>query len=86
MVLPSIRANSRVSVIGYTDRIGGDDYNKKLSAERAQTVRLFLQSRAKDASYSSSGVGESTELFPNASPIGRQLSRTVQVIVETPRR
>lgn len=86
MVLPSIRANSRVSVIGYTDRIGSDDYNKKLSAERAQTVRLFLQSRAKDASYSSSGVGESTEIFPNASPIGRQLSRTVQVIVETPRR
>lgn len=86
MVLPSIRANSRVSIIGYTDRIGNDDHNRKLSMERANTVKTFLQSRAKDASYTTQGVGESREIYPNDQPIGRQLSRTVQVVVETPRR
>ncbi|RPI66449.1 MAG: hypothetical protein EHM43_11400, partial [Ignavibacteriae bacterium] len=85
-VLPSIKANSTVSIIGYTDRIGGDDYNKKLSRERATTVQTFLSSRARDAKYTVLGVGESTEIFTNNSPIGRQLSRTVQVIVDTPKR
>lgn len=85
-VLPSIKSNSTVSIIGYTDRIGGDEYNKKLSRERAATVQTFLQSRARDAKYTVLGVGESTEVFNNNSPIGRQLSRTVQVIVDTPKR
>ena len=85
-VLPSIKSNSTVSIIGYSDRIGSDDYNKKLSVERANTVSTFLSTRAKDAKYTTIGVGESSEIFPNGNPIGRQLSRTVQVIVETPRR
>lgn len=86
MVLPSIRSTSKVNVIGYTDRIGQETYNQRLSTERAQAVTAFLRSRASAASYSTAGVGESSEVFPNASPVGRQLSRTVQVIVETPRR
>lgn len=86
MVLPSIRANSKVSIYGYTDRIGNEDHNRKLSMERATTVKTFLQSRAKDASYTTQGVGESREIYTNDLPIGRQLSRTVQVVVETPRR
>jgi outer membrane protein OmpA-like peptidoglycan-associated protein len=86
MVLPNIRSNSKVNIIGYTDRIGNDAYNEKLSRERAEAVRAFLTARAKEATYSVNGVGEATEVFSNATPIGRQLSRTVQVIVETPRR
>lgn len=86
MVLPSIKSNSKVAIIGYTDRIGNDEYNAKLSRERAESVRVFLASRAKDATISASGVGETRQIFTNDMPIGRQLSRTVQVIVETPRR
>jgi len=86
MVLPSISAISRVSIVGYSDRIGNDEYNAKLSRERAESVRAFLQGRARDARFYTMGVGETTEVFSNNSPIGRQLSRTVQVIVETPRR
>lgn len=85
-VLPSIKSNSKVSIIGYSDRIGGDDYNKKLSTERASTVSRYLSEKAPDAQFNTLGLGESTEIFPNSNPIGRQLSRTVQVIVETPRR
>ncbi len=83
LVLPSIKANSKVSIIGYTDRIGTDEHNLKLSKERSDAVKAFLQSRATDATYTSMGVGESSEIFSNNSPVGRQLSRTVQVIVET---
>lgn len=83
MVLPSIKASSKVSIIGYTDRIGTDEHNKKLSVERSQTVMNFLKSRATDAKYSAVGVGESSEIYNNNVPTGRQLSRTVQVIVET---
>lgn len=86
MVLPNIRSVSKVNIIGYSDRIGNDEYNLKLSRERAEAVRTFLQTRAKEATYSVNGVGEATEVFPNSIPLGRQLSRTVQVIVETPRR
>ena len=86
MVLPSIRSNSKVRVIGYTDRIGNDAYNARLSADRAETVMTFLKGRAKDATYTASGVGESSAVFNNDSPIGRQLSRTVQIVVETPLR
>ena len=86
MVLPNITSTSKVTIIGYTDRIGNDAYNEKLSRERAETVKVFLQARASDATYSINGVGEATEIFPNDIAIGRQLSRTVQVIVETPRR
>lgn len=86
MVLPSIKVNSKVSIVGYTDRIGTAEHNLKLSTDRANTVKEFLSSRARDARYSSSGVGETSEIFTNASPIGRQLSRTVQIVVETERR
>lgn len=86
MVLPSVRSNSKVRIVGYTDRIGNDAYNARLSSDRAETVMAFLQHRAKDASYTASGVGESSAIFNNDSPIGRQLSRTVQIIVETPHR
>lgn len=83
MVLPSIRSNSKVTIIGYTDRIGAAEYNAKLSRERAEAVKAFLKARASDATYQSNGVGESREIFTNELAVGRQLSRTVQVIIET---
>jgi OOP family OmpA-OmpF porin len=33
-----------LTVVGYTDRIGGDDYNEKLAVSRAQTVKAYLES------------------------------------------
>lgn len=31
-----------VSVLGYTDRLGSDDYNRQLSQQRADTVKAYL--------------------------------------------
>ncbi len=84
-VLPAIKYNSTVQVYGYTDRIGDKDYNKKLAMKRAETVRDLLKSKVKDATYEVYGVGESVEIYENDSPVGRQLSRTVQIYVITPK-
>jgi outer membrane protein OmpA-like peptidoglycan-associated protein len=75
-----IAANAVVTISGYTDRMGDAEYNRKLSLERAETVaRAANQRRAKII-----GVGETEELYDNSLPEGRFLSRTVEIIVETP--
>ncbi|MBK9248735.1 MAG: OmpA family protein [Ignavibacteria bacterium] len=85
-VIPSIQYNSTVKIYGYTDRIGDDAYNKKLSKERAESVRKALESKIKEAKYETYGNGEGVPIFDNNLPIGRHLSRTVQIYVETPRK
>jgi len=83
-VIPAIKFNSTVQIYGYADRIGAEDYNKKLSMQRAESVRKILQSKLKDVKYEVYGVGESVQPFDNNLTIGRQLSRTVQIYVITP--
>lgn len=85
LVLPSLQFNSTVKIFGYTDRIGDEEYNKKLSASRALTVKNALEAKVKDAKYETYGLGESVPVFDNTTPIGRHLSRTVQIYVETPK-
>lgn len=49
----------RIHVDGYADRIGADDYNKRLSFRRAQAVKAHLVSRGIDpAKVSIDGKGE----------------------------
>lgn len=84
-VLSSIKYNSTVQVYGYTDKIGDPEYNRKLALKRAENVSNYLKSKAKSAKYEVFGIGEEVLLFDNESPIGRQLSRTVQVYVITPK-
>lgn len=84
-ILPAIKYNSTVQVFGYTDIIGDDAYNKKLALKRAMNVMQALQSKANSAKYETYGVGESVQIFNNNTPVGRQLSRTVQVYVVTPK-
>ncbi|TAL70847.1 MAG: hypothetical protein EPN82_00660 [Bacteroidetes bacterium] len=84
-ILPEIKFNSTVKIYGYTDKIGKEDYNKNLSERRAIAVKDLLSSKVKEAKYETYGVGENEVIFDNNSPIGRQLSRTVQIYVITPR-
>jgi outer membrane protein OmpA-like peptidoglycan-associated protein len=49
-----------VSVIGHTDRIGGDDYNMKLSEQRANSVADYMVGKGAPAgSITRIGKGES---------------------------
>lgn len=48
-----------IRLIGHTDRLGGVEYNQRLSEQRAQTVKQYLQSRGVSAPIEAFGVGES---------------------------
>lgn len=75
-----IKDNSKISIIGYSDRTGDTDYNKRLSKSRAENLAKSLGVSVKKAK----GVGESVLLFDNDTPEGRFYCRTVEVIIETP--
>lgn len=84
-IVPAVKYNSTVDIYGYTDRIGDDKYNQKLALKRAEAVQQVLKSKVPDAKFNTHGVGESVKIFDNDSPLGRQLSRTVQIFISTPR-
>ncbi len=84
-IIPEIKPNSTVKIYGYTDRIGTESYNKQLALRRANQVRDALRAKVPQAKYEVYGVGEERLIFDNNSPIGRHLSRTVQVYVYSPK-
>jgi len=84
-ILPLIKFNSTVKIYGYTDRIGDENYNRELADRRALSVKKYLESKVKTAKYEVYSVGENELLFDNNLPVGRQLSRTVQIYILTPR-
>lgn len=84
-VIPSISYNSTIQIYGYSDRIGDEAYNQKLALKRAESVKKFLEPNAKSNKIEVYGIGENIEVFDNDLPIGRQLSRTVQIYVITPK-
>ncbi len=84
-IVPMINFNSTVKIYGYTDRIGEENYNKELALRRAENIKKYLQSKVKSAKYEVYGVGENEIIFDNDLPLGRQLSRTVQIFIETPK-
>ncbi|MBR9974056.1 MAG: PD40 domain-containing protein [Bacteroidetes bacterium] len=78
-----LESTSTMIVRGYTDALGDDVYNQRLSERRAEAVRTQLQRLLPNAPTRSEGVGESTLLFDNALPEGRFYCRTVQILIET---
>jgi len=81
-----IQPNSDVSVNGYTDILGTEDYNAKLSTNRANAVKNDIAGHIKGRvkSLTAHGYGKTQPLYPNDLPEGRYYNRTVQVLVETP--
>ena len=81
-----IQPNSDVTVNGYTDILGTDDYNERLSTNRANAVKGDIGGHIKgqDKSLVAHGYGKSQPLYTNELPEGRYYNRTVQVLVETP--
>lgn len=71
-----------VAVEGFTDATGPEDYNKKLSEERAQAVREALVQRGIDPQrIITRGYGEQYPVASNETPAGRQLNRRVEIII-----
>lgn len=71
-----------IAVGGYTDNVGGDDMNQKLSENRAGSVRDYLVQQGVAAnSVSASGFGNSSPVTSNDNAAGRQENRRVELVV-----
>lgn len=72
----------KLQVEGYTDSVGGADYNQKLSENRADSVRDFLVSQGVSMdNIAATGYGESNPVADNATASGRAQNRRVQLVV-----
>ncbi|MDD3125946.1 MAG: OmpA family protein [Candidatus Kapabacteria bacterium] len=80
LVKNRISANSIVEIIGYSDSMGADQINKRISYERANE----FAKRIKIKNAKIIGMGEEELLYDNALPEGRFYCRTVKISIETP--
>ena len=77
--------NRSVAIRGYTDGVGNEAYNQKLSERRANSAKAYLVARGIDSTrLSSSGMGGSVPLAANDSTAGRQQNRRVEVAITNP--
>jgi OOP family OmpA-OmpF porin len=72
----------KVSLEGYTDNIGSDAYNLKLSERRAAAVKDYLVAHGADSSrIQSSGHGKANPVADNSTEKGRFENRRVEVLI-----
>jgi outer membrane protein OmpA-like peptidoglycan-associated protein len=72
----------KLQVEGYTDSVGGDDYNQKLSENRADAVRNFLITQGvPQDNITSTGYGKANPVADNTTSAGRAKNRRVQLVV-----
>ena len=71
-----------IAVGGYTDNVGGDAMNQKLSEHRAGSVRDYLVAQGVATnSVSAQGYGNSLPVASNNNSAGRQQNRRVELLV-----
>jgi lipid-binding SYLF domain-containing protein len=71
----------RVRVEGFTDNVGGQEQNRRLSRERADAIVNWLADHGINRSrLSAAGYGESRPIATNATPQGRAQNRRVELV------
>ncbi|WP_158749751.1 OmpA family protein [Acidobacterium sp. S8] len=71
-----------MQVEGYTDNIGSDEYNQKLSEQRAGAVRDYLVAQGvAQPGITATGYGKSDPVADNSTNDGRAQNRRVQLVV-----
>jgi outer membrane protein OmpA-like peptidoglycan-associated protein len=74
--------NLKLQVEGYTDNIGSEEYNQKLSEQRADGVRDYLVSQSvQNANITATGYGKGSPIADNSSNAGRAQNRRVELVV-----
>ena len=72
----------KVELAGHTDNVGSENYNKKLSADRAEVVRKALVDNGIDETrLTANGYGSTKPLAPNDSEEHRAMNRRTEMIV-----
>lgn len=74
-----IPAGSTVTILGGADATGGEDYNRKLSQDRAEATEKFIRTISGDKFTIITAV--STDKYPEETPEGRFLNRNLQIKV-----
>ena len=72
----------KIAVEGHTDSVGGEEYNMRLSENRAGAVRDFLVGEGvPPTSVTSQGFGKTMPVADNSTAAGRQQNRRVELVV-----
>lgn len=74
---------ARVVIEGHTDNVGDDEYNLKLSEERAKSVRDYLVKNEGLGAFKieTKGYGKTRPIAANTSDAGREKNRRVEILV-----
>jgi outer membrane protein OmpA-like peptidoglycan-associated protein len=76
------RPEIKLMIIGYTDNLGLEENNSRVSRERASAVRDFLVSRGIEASrLEYKGMGSQNPIAPNDTQLGRQANRRIEFLI-----
>lgn len=74
--------NRYILIEGFTDNVGSEEYNLKLSRERAESVRQSLvRHGVSPRRISIAGLGEAYPVAPNTTEAGRQQNRRVEIVI-----
>jgi outer membrane protein OmpA-like peptidoglycan-associated protein len=74
-----------VAIQGYTDSVGSEDSNQRLSERRADSVKSYLTGQGVSSiRLSAAGKGQNNPVADNDSAAGRQQNRRVEVIISNP--
>jgi outer membrane protein OmpA-like peptidoglycan-associated protein len=72
----------KIQVEGHTDSIGSDEYNQRLSEQRADSVRDYLVTQGvPNMNVTAMGFGKSRPVVANDTDAGRQQNRRVELVV-----
>jgi outer membrane protein OmpA-like peptidoglycan-associated protein len=72
----------KLQVEGYTDSVGSDEYNQKLSENRADAVRDFLVTQGvQPDNITATGYGKAKPVADNSTASGRAQNRRVNLVV-----
>ena len=75
----------RLVIEGHTDDRGSADFNRRLSAARAEAVRAYLVARGVPPDLLVAiGKGEDQPVATNATPEGRANNRRVEIVISPP--
>ncbi len=71
-----------IQIFGYTDSSGADDYNLRLSEQRAASVKSYLTSKGLKASrFNTIGRGEADPIADNSTAAGMSKNRRVEFAI-----
>lgn len=74
--------DTNILIYGYTDITGAPEYNLKLSAERAESVKSYLTAKGmSNARFGTAGLGIADPIASNETPDGRSKNRRVEFAI-----